>query len=166
MDPEGAVVARREAATLKARLRAAAAMGEGARFNWLAAPGAGPSPSTFSPPPHGPRRVAYRWRRWGRRWPALIVVLEIAHLFGIRYRPITSRAWRGVLGTRAVLIGAGTLVVLQLAFTGPRALQTRFSMRPLNPPADGLPFLASGALLPVLLEAETHRRRRLAPRRR
>ena len=46
-----------------------------------------------------------------------LVVMEIAYLFSVRYVHGTSFTWAGVVGTPAVLIGVGTVVVAQLAFT-------------------------------------------------
>ncbi|MDJ0388434.1 HAD-IC family P-type ATPase [Roseomonas sp. E05] len=94
-----------------------------------------------------------------------LVVLEIAYLFSVRYQSTTSLTWRGMLGTPAVLLGVGIIVVLQLAFTYLPVLQALFATRPLDPVADGLPILGSGIVLLVLLEAEKHIRRRLAARR-
>jgi magnesium-transporting ATPase (P-type) len=90
-----------------------------------------------------------------------IVVLEIAYLFSVRFQRGTSLTWRGALGTRPVLIGVGAVVVLQLAFTYAPPLQALFATAPLDPVADGLPILAAGLLLLLLLEAEKAVRRRL-----
>jgi magnesium-transporting ATPase (P-type) len=92
----------------------------------------------------------------------VIVVLEIAYLFSVRYQRMTSLTWRGALGTWPVLIGVGTVVLLQLAFTYAPPLQMLFASRPLDPIADGLPILAAGAALLGLLEVEKHLRRRIA----
>lgn len=93
-----------------------------------------------------------------------LVVLEIAYLFSVRYQRMTSFTWRGALGTPAVLLGIAAVTVLQLAFTYAPAMQALFATRPLDPIADGLPILAAGVALMVVLEAEKHLRRRLAAR--
>ena len=77
---------------------------------------------------------------------------------------MTSFTWRGALGTPAVLLGIAAVTVLQLAFTYAPAMQALFATRPLDPIADGLPILAAGVALMVVLEAEKHLRRRLAAR--
>ncbi|MGG5887565.1 HAD-IC family P-type ATPase [Falsiroseomonas sp. HC035] len=89
-----------------------------------------------------------------------LVVMEIAYLFSVRFQASTSFTWRGALGTRAVLIGVGAVVALQLAFTYAPPLQRLFATRPLDPVADGLPILALGLLLMLILEAEKAIRRR------
>ncbi|MGK7867585.1 cation-transporting P-type ATPase [Falsiroseomonas sp. E2-1-a20] len=89
-----------------------------------------------------------------------LVVMEIAYLFSVRFQAGTSFTWRGALGTRAVLIGVGAVVVLQLAFTYAPPLQRLFATRPLDPVANGLPILALGLLLMLILEAEKAIRRR------
>jgi magnesium-transporting ATPase (P-type) len=90
-----------------------------------------------------------------------IVVLEIAYLFSVRFQRSTSFTWRGAIGTRAVLIGVGTVVLLQVAFTYVSPLQALFATHSLDPIADGLPILATGLVLMLVLEAEKHLWRRL-----
>jgi len=94
-----------------------------------------------------------------------IVVLEIAYLFSVRFQRGPSFTWRGAMGTRAVLVGVGSVVVLQLAFTYAPPLQALFATRPLGPVADGLPILAAGLVLMLVLEAEKALRRRRDARR-
>jgi magnesium-transporting ATPase (P-type) len=91
-----------------------------------------------------------------------IVVLEIAYLFSVRFQRMTSFTWRGAMGTRAVLAGVGAVALLQLAFTYAPPMQALFATRPLDPIAEGLPILATGAALMVVLEVEKALRRRLA----
>jgi magnesium-transporting ATPase (P-type) len=91
-----------------------------------------------------------------------IVVLEIAYLFSVRFQRSTSFTWRRAMGTPAVLVGVGTVVALQLAFTYAPPLQALFATRPLDPLADGLPILAVGVGLMLVLEGEKWLRRRLA----
>jgi magnesium-transporting ATPase (P-type) len=94
-----------------------------------------------------------------------LVVLEIAYLFSVRFQRGSSLTWRGVLGTRPVLIGVGAVVVLQLAFTYAPPLQLLFSTVALDPVADGLPILGAGLVLLAVLEAEKYIRRRFMGRR-
>jgi magnesium-transporting ATPase (P-type) len=89
-----------------------------------------------------------------------IVVLEIAYLFSVRYQRSTSFSWRGALGTRPVLIGVGSVTILQLAFTYAPPLQALFATKALDPFLDGLPILAVGLGLMLILEAEKGVRRR------
>ncbi len=91
-----------------------------------------------------------------------IVVLEIAYLFSVRYQRSMSFSLRGAMGARAVQIGLGSVILLQLAFTYAPPLQALFATRPLDPLADGLPIIAAGFALALILEAEKRVRRRLA----
>ncbi len=91
----------------------------------------------------------------------LIVVLEIAYLFSVRYLHQTSFTWTGVLGTRAVLAGVTLAVVAQAAFTyTPRAAGVLES-RPVAL-ADGALILGLGTALLALLEIEKWLRRVLS----
>ncbi len=54
--------------------------------------------------------------------------------------------------------------MLQLAFTYAPPLQVLFATHPLDPLADGLPILTTGALLMVVLEVEKYIRRLMARR--
>jgi magnesium-transporting ATPase (P-type) len=89
-----------------------------------------------------------------------LVVLEIAYLFSVRFQRATSLTWRGALGTRPVLIGVASVLLLQLAFTYAPPMQALFATEALDPVADGLPILAAGVVLVLLLEAEKAARRR------
>jgi magnesium-transporting ATPase (P-type) len=90
-----------------------------------------------------------------------IVVLEIAYLFSVRYVHGTSLTWRGVLGTRAVLIGLLATVAAQLAFTYTPFMQAVFDTRPV-PLVEGAMILAAGAFLLAILELEKAARRAIA----
>ncbi len=94
-----------------------------------------------------------------------LVVLEIAYLFSVRFQRGSSLTWRGVLGTRPVLIGVGLVVALQLAFTYAPPLQLLFGTVALDPVADGLPILGAELVLLAVLEAEKYVRRRFMGRR-
>lgn len=82
-----------------------------------------------------------------------IVVMEIFYLFSVRYVHGTSLTWRGVLGTRAVLIGVAIVIVAQFAFTYLSPLQAVFGTRPLSL-ADGAVVIAVGVVMLVLVECE------------
>lgn len=90
-----------------------------------------------------------------------IVVMEIFYLFSIRYRHGASFTWDGLLGTPAVLIGVGTVALLQLAFTYAPPLQALFDTRSLDP-IDGAMAIGSGLLLFMVLELEKLAGRHLA----
>ena len=58
-----------------------------------------------------------------------IVVFEIFYLFAVRYLRGGSMSLKGIQGTPAVLIGVGTIVALQVAFTYLPIFQTLFDTR-------------------------------------
>ncbi|MBB1093419.1 cation-transporting P-type ATPase [Rhodopseudomonas palustris] len=82
-----------------------------------------------------------------------LVVMEIFYLFSIRYIRGPSLTWQGVVGTPAVLIGVGIVVIAQLAFTYAPPLQKVFDSRAVSL-ADGLVIVAVGVILLVLVEIE------------
>ncbi len=82
-----------------------------------------------------------------------IVVMEIFYLFSVRYVHGTSLTWTGVLGTRAVLIGVGIVIVAQLAFTYLPPLQAVFGSRSVSL-ADGLAIIGIGVVMLVIVEVE------------
>jgi len=88
----------------------------------------------------------------------LVVAMEIAYLFSVRYLHMTSITLQGVVGTRAVLAGVAATFVLQLAFTYAPPLQAAFATEAVSL-ADGLLIVLIGAALLVLLEAEKLARR-------
>ncbi|WP_315986541.1 HAD-IC family P-type ATPase [Microvirga sp. Mcv34] len=90
----------------------------------------------------------------------MFIVGEIFYLFNVRYLHMTSFSWKGVLGTPAVLIAIGVLVVAQLLFTYAPFMQALFESRPLSL-ADGILIVAIGACLMILLEGEKLLMRRL-----
>ncbi len=90
-----------------------------------------------------------------------LVVMEIAYLFSVRIQRSPSFTWAAARGTPAVLIGVGSVVALQLAFTYAPPLQVLFASHALDPIADGLPILALGVALMVILETEKAIRRRV-----
>jgi magnesium-transporting ATPase (P-type) len=94
-----------------------------------------------------------------------LVVCEIFYLFSVRYMHGPALTWTGVLGTPAVLIGVGVVVIAQFAFTYLPWLQLVFESRPVAP-LDGLAIIAVGAVVFILVEAEKnllHRAWRTAP---
>jgi magnesium-transporting ATPase (P-type) len=82
-----------------------------------------------------------------------IVVMEIFYLFSVRYLHSTSVTWQGVLGTPAVLIGIGVVVLAQLAFTYLPWMQAIFQSRPVSL-LDALAIFGAGGLLLLILEIE------------
>ena len=92
-----------------------------------------------------------------------IVVMEIFYLFSVRYLRMTSLTWRGMLGTPAVLIGVGSIVLLQLGFTYLPFMQTLFQTRPVSL-TDGLVIVGAGVALFVILEIEKRVRRHILAR--
>jgi magnesium-transporting ATPase (P-type) len=89
-----------------------------------------------------------------------VVVMEIFYLFSVRYLRMTSLTWRGALGTPAVLIGIGSIVLLQLAFTYLPPMQTLFETQPVGL-FDGAGVIAIGVSLFVVLEIEKRVARRI-----
>jgi magnesium-transporting ATPase (P-type) len=92
-----------------------------------------------------------------------VVVLQIFYLFSIRFVYGTALTVRGVLGTPAVIIGIGTVVVAQIAFTYLPALQAVFDTRPVSL-LDGLAIIGVGVALLVIVESEKSVRAHLARR--
>jgi magnesium-transporting ATPase (P-type) len=91
-----------------------------------------------------------------------IVAMGVAYLFNIRYLRSASLTWQGVAGTPAVLLGVGSVMGLQIAFTYLPAMNVAFETRPL--PLAGLVAVAAvGALLFAILEIEKYLRQRFAP---
>src|SRR3546814_422140 len=82
-----------------------------------------------------------------------IVAMEIFYLFNVRFQHGPSITWRGVLGTRAVVVGVGLVTVLQVAFTYAPPFQLMFETRPVGL-ADGALTVAAGLALLIVLEAE------------
>lgn len=91
-----------------------------------------------------------------------IVVMEIFYLFSVRYIHGASITLVGVVGTPAVLIGVGGIVLLQLAFTYLPVMQQLFDTRSIAF-ADGLVVIGLGVFLLVIVEAEKRLRLVLFP---
>ncbi|WP_181705083.1 cation-transporting P-type ATPase [Chthonobacter rhizosphaerae] len=90
-----------------------------------------------------------------------IVVMEIFYLFSVRYVHGASLTVRGAMGTPAVLLGVGGVIVAQLAFTYLPVMNAVFDSRPVSL-TDGLAVMATGIVLFAVVEAE----KRWAARRR
>ena len=95
----------------------------------------------------------------------VLVVGEIFYLFSTRFLRGWSLTWRGVLGTPAVIICVGVVVVLQMLFTYAPPFQVLFESRPVSLP-DGVAIVGSGVALLLIMEADKaayrwRRRRRL-----
>jgi len=82
-----------------------------------------------------------------------LVVLQIFYLFSTRFLHGVSLTWRGIMGTRAVLICVGLVVVLQLLFTYAPPFQAVFDTRAVTV-RQGLAILGSGALLLAIMEMD------------
>ncbi len=82
-----------------------------------------------------------------------IVVMEVFYLFSVRFVHGTSLTLRGMLGTRAVLIGVATVTVAQLVLTYWPPMQRVFATAPISL-ADGLAVLGVGVALLLVIEAE------------
>ncbi len=89
-----------------------------------------------------------------------LVVMEIFYLFSVRYLDNPSLTWRGLVGTRPVLIAVGCVTVLQLLFTYAPFMETFFDTRPLSL-VEGLQVVAVGVAVLLVLEMEKRVRRRL-----
>jgi magnesium-transporting ATPase (P-type) len=87
--------------------------------------------------------------------------MEIFYLFSVRYVHGTSLTWRGVLGTRAVLIGVATVTFCQFAFTYLPPLQAVFGTTGLSI-GEGLIVVGIGLVLLAVVEIEKAVRQRLA----
>lgn len=90
----------------------------------------------------------------------MLIVGEVFYLFNVRYLSRESFTWRGVRGTRAVLIAITVVVAGQLAFTYLPFMNGIFDSRPLGL-ADGALILAIGVAMMILLEVEKLLVRRL-----
>ncbi len=92
-----------------------------------------------------------------------LVALEIFYLFSVRFLHAPSLTWQGMLGTRPVLIGVGTVVLAQLAFTYLPPMQALFDTRALSL-LDGATIVAAGVVLLLILEGEKRLRGRMGLR--
>ena len=84
-----------------------------------------------------------------------IVVMEIFYLFSVRFVHGTSLTWRGVLGTRPVLIGVALVTLAQFAFTYVPFMQFVFETSAVEF-LDGILVVMVGVVLLVIVEIEDH----------
>jgi calcium-translocating P-type ATPase len=89
-----------------------------------------------------------------------LVAVQIAYLFNVRYVHGTSLTWRGVLGTRAVLIGVGAVVLAQIGFTYLPVMNAVFETRPVSL-VDGVAIVGVAFLFLLVVEIEKLLRRRV-----
>jgi magnesium-transporting ATPase (P-type) len=82
-----------------------------------------------------------------------IVVMEVFYLFSVRYVHGTSLTLRGLLGTRAVLIGVTLVVVAQMVLTYWPPMQRVFSTTPISL-TDGIAVIGVGVALLLVIETE------------
>ena len=91
-----------------------------------------------------------------------VVAMGIAYLFNVRYLHAPSLTWHGIVGTPAVLIGVGLVLLLQLALTYLPPMNQIFETQPLTL-LQAAVTLATGAILFFLLELEKQLQRLLNP---
>jgi magnesium-transporting ATPase (P-type) len=82
-----------------------------------------------------------------------LVIGQLFYLFNSRYILAPSWNWRGLFGSRPVLLAAAILLVLQALFTYAPPLQTLFHTVPLSP-ADWLRIFAFGLFVFLAVEIE------------
>jgi calcium-translocating P-type ATPase len=87
-----------------------------------------------------------------------LVVMEVFYLFAVRYLDGASITLRGVVGTPAVLVSVGLVVVLQIMFTYAPFMHRFFDSRPVTF-EDGLRVLLTGVAVLLVLEVEKYFRR-------
>jgi len=92
-----------------------------------------------------------------------IVAMEIAYLFSVRYVYGSSITLRGMVGTPAVLIGVGFVIVAQLALTYLPALQAAFETAPVAM-GDGIAIIGIAAAFLLVVEMEKRLRLAIAAR--
>lgn len=83
----------------------------------------------------------------------VIVVMEVAYLFSVRYLHMRSFHWQGIKGTPAVALALVAVTAGQLLFTYAPFMQRWFQTAPLTA-GQAAAVLAVGAALFVLLEIE------------
>ena len=93
----------------------------------------------------------------------MMVVLEVAYLFSVRFVHGVPLSWQSVIGTRPVLVGVGITVAAQLAFTYAPFMRAVFDSRPV-PLLEGAIILGCGAALLLLMEIEKAARRAILAR--
>ncbi|MCG5513704.1 cation-transporting P-type ATPase [Ectothiorhodospira shaposhnikovii] len=89
-----------------------------------------------------------------------LVVMEIFYLLSVRSLQVTSLSFKGLIGTRAVLIAILIVVALQLVFTYAPFMQFFFDSEPVGLKEWGI-ILAVGVVLFFILELEKAVRNRI-----
>ncbi|SEQ44695.1 ATPase, P-type (transporting), HAD superfamily, subfamily IC [Ectothiorhodospira magna] len=89
-----------------------------------------------------------------------LVVMEIFYLLSVRSLQVTSLSFKGLIGTRAVLIAILIVVALQLMFTYAPFMQFFFDSEPVGLKEWGI-ILAVGVVLFIILELEKGIRHRI-----
>ncbi|MEX1109840.1 MAG: HAD-IC family P-type ATPase, partial [Dongiaceae bacterium] len=92
-----------------------------------------------------------------------LVVMEIFYLFSVRFVHGPALTWRGLLGTRAVLIGVAGVTVAQLGFTYLPLMHTIFGTRSVAL-TEGLLVIGVGIAVLVVVECEKWLRQGLGDR--
>lgn len=92
-----------------------------------------------------------------------LVVLEIVYLFSVRYLKAPSLTWRGIMGTRAVLIAVAAVTALQPLFTYAPFMVPLFDTRPLDFDQCAQIIAVSAAIF-AIIEVEKWLSNRLAGR--
>ena len=92
-----------------------------------------------------------------------VVVMEIFHLFSVRYVHGRSLTMRGLMGTPVVLAGVAVTALAQLAFTYWPPLAGLFDARPVAL-IGGLVVIGVGVALLFMVEAEKALARRFTAR--
>ena len=92
-----------------------------------------------------------------------LVVMQVFYLFSARYIHGAAITWEGVLGTPAVLIGVGTVVLGQLALTYVPWFNETFGTEPLSV-LEGSVVVGIGVTMLLVTELEKAVRRRIIAR--
>jgi magnesium-transporting ATPase (P-type) len=93
-----------------------------------------------------------------------LVIMEVFYLFSVRYLRAPSLTFKGIMGTRAVLIAVSVVASLQLVFTYAPFMAALFDTRPVDF-TYGAEVIGVGVALFVILEIEKWLRTRLTGRR-
>jgi magnesium-transporting ATPase (P-type) len=89
-----------------------------------------------------------------------LIAMEVFYLFSIRYGYSTSLSWKGIVGTRPVLVSLALVIVLQLLFTYVPFMQNIFDTRTLGLGSLLLVF-GTGVALFAIIEIEKQLRLQL-----
>lgn len=89
-----------------------------------------------------------------------LIAMEVFYLFSIRYGYSTSLSWKGIIGTRPVLVSLALVIVLQLLFTYVPFMQNIFDTRTLGLGSLLLVF-GTGVALFAIIETEKQLRLQL-----